>query len=338
MAKFLVLCLLAGQAFATHNDNVLDYVFNSGIKGDHNEMCWERCFQVEDTETERFREIYDDFYRMGMEARRLKNMFGVNATALMLDTTLAQFHATGLNLDLEDQADEIWMFQKNLAAIIAILTGADNDHNPFFLYQFNEEAATTCDGFQCLDACEVDLLLTDEMDGIQTEMTSHKHGNVEAACGMAKRHMTTAVCDATIKNEMAIAILNSDVHFEHNIDSESDEHSSSSSSSSSSESWEHGQGPCYAHFDTRYAVGTHAAGWDEIKKFSSSAAHGFYVHDNEYTMKAAATLRACLSTRCCPTGSTYTWWDQTKNAGECFITTSHFGETQTDYDEHLGED
>ena len=76
---------------------------------------------------------------------------------------------------------------------------------------------------------------------------------------------------------MAIAILNSDVHFEHNIDSESDEHSSSSSSSSSSESWEHGQGPCYAHFDTRYAVGTHAAGWDEIKKFSSSAAHGFYV-------------------------------------------------------------
>jgi hypothetical protein len=50
--------------------------------------------------------------------------------------------AIALNLDLEDQADEIWMFQKNLAAIIAMLTGADNDHNPFFLYQFNENAAT----------------------------------------------------------------------------------------------------------------------------------------------------------------------------------------------------
>ena len=49
------------------------------------------------------------------------------------------------------------------------------------------------------------------------------------------------------------------------------------SSSSSSESWEHGQAPCYAHFDTRYAVGTHAAGWNEIKKFSSRAARGFYV-------------------------------------------------------------
>ena len=36
-------------------------------------------------------------------------------------------------------------------------------------------------------------------------------------------------------------------------------------------------GPCYAHFNTRYAIGTHAAGWDEIEEFSTSAAHGFYV-------------------------------------------------------------
>ena len=46
-----------------------------------------------------------------------------------------------MNLDLEDQAEEIWMFQKNIAAIIAMLTGADNDHNPFYLYQFNENDA-----------------------------------------------------------------------------------------------------------------------------------------------------------------------------------------------------
>ena len=32
MAKFLVLCLLAGQAFAAHNDMVLDIPFNSGLK------------------------------------------------------------------------------------------------------------------------------------------------------------------------------------------------------------------------------------------------------------------------------------------------------------------
>ena len=49
---------------------------------------------------------------------------------------------------------------------------------------------------------------------MQTGLTSHHDGNVEAACGMAKRHLTTSVCDATIKNEMAIAILNSDVDFD----------------------------------------------------------------------------------------------------------------------------
>merc|ERR1739848_28652 len=52
------------------------------------EMCWESCFHVEDTDDERFREVYDDFYRMGMEARRLKNMYAVNGTALFLDSTL----------------------------------------------------------------------------------------------------------------------------------------------------------------------------------------------------------------------------------------------------------
>ena len=45
------------------------------------------------------------------------------------------------SLDYEDEADTIWTFQKNLAAIIAFLTGADNNHNPYFLYQFNEKDA-----------------------------------------------------------------------------------------------------------------------------------------------------------------------------------------------------
>ena len=39
--------------------------------------------------TEYFREVYDDFYKMGMEARRLKNMYGVNGTAILLDSTLS---------------------------------------------------------------------------------------------------------------------------------------------------------------------------------------------------------------------------------------------------------
>jgi hypothetical protein len=53
------------------------------ITNSHNEVCWERCFQVEDTDEERFREVYDDLYRMGMEARRLKNLYGVNGMAII---------------------------------------------------------------------------------------------------------------------------------------------------------------------------------------------------------------------------------------------------------------
>ena len=53
-------------------------------------------------------------------------------------------------------------------------------------------------------------------------------------------------------------------------------------------------------------------------------------------MRAAATLRKCLSTRCCPT--TATFWNQAIEAGQCYITTNHFGELETDFDDHAGED
>jgi len=299
------------------------------------EQCWESCFKVEDEPEERFREVYDDFYRMAMEARRLKNMYAVNGTALFLDSTLASFHATAT--DQEDQAAEIWSFQRNLAAITALLTGVDNSSNPFFVYQFNEEKAYTCEEFQCLNACEVEKILEDDLDDIQTGANSHKDGNVEAACGMAKRYMQSATCDATVANEMAISFLNSDILHHHHL--ESSESSSSSSSSSSSESWEHGQAPCYAHFDTRYAIGTHAAGWDEIKKFNSDGARGFYVHDNEYTMKAASVLRECIRVACCPTDTAaLTWWNTAISGMVCKITDSPYGETDVDYDDHDADD
>ena len=108
--------------------------------------------------------------------------------------------------------------------------------------------------------------------------------------------MESATCASTSKNEMAIAILNSDIYSR--LRHDTNHHSSSSSSSSSSSEETLGYiffsslftffefiqslfldtpGPCFAHFTTRYAIGTHAAGWDEIEEFSSSAAHGFYV-------------------------------------------------------------
>jgi len=101
----------------------------------------------------------------------------------------------------------------------------------------------------------------------------------------------------------------------------------------------HMPGPCYAHFNTRYAIGTHAAGWDEIEEFSTSAAHGFYIHDNEYTMAAAQELRNCISFRCCPTQvgdppAAVTWWNPTIAGTSCKVTTGKYGATDAAFANH----
>jgi len=336
---FTQLCFLAVLVSA-HEEKELDIPYDSSTSTLQNdEVCWERCFQVEDTEYERFREVYDDFYRMGMEARRLKNIFGVNGTALLLDSSLAQFHATATNLDAEDTAAYLWDFQKNIASIVTFLTGADDDHNPFYLEQFNEDSAYTCDDFTCLQACQVDQIIhggpagsttvnDTEIEPLQTGETSHRDGNVEAACAQAKRYMESATCASTSKNEMAIAILNSDIYSRLRHDTNHHSSSSSSSSSSSEETLDT-PGPCFAHFTTRYAIGTHAAGWDEIEEFSSSAAHGFYIHDNEYTMAAARELRNCISTRCCST--TYL---TALTATSCKMTNGKYGQTDVEFAGH----
>ena len=75
-----------------------------------------------------------------------------------------------------------------------------------------------------MDACEVDKIINggppgsalpagdDELENIQTNGTSHRRGNVEAACAQAKRYMEgTTGCGAVVKNEMAIGFFNSDI-------------------------------------------------------------------------------------------------------------------------------
>ena len=41
----------------------------------------------------------------------------------------------------ESTADEIWEFQKNLAAITTMVMGSDDEHNPLYLMQFDENGA-----------------------------------------------------------------------------------------------------------------------------------------------------------------------------------------------------
>ena len=39
-----------------------------------------------------YKPAYFEFYEMGMEARRLKNMRSVNGTVMLIDSTLSEWH------------------------------------------------------------------------------------------------------------------------------------------------------------------------------------------------------------------------------------------------------
>ena len=44
---------------------------------------------------------YFDFYEMGMEAWRLKNMRGVNGTVILLDSTVDKWHDNNTNPNIQ---------------------------------------------------------------------------------------------------------------------------------------------------------------------------------------------------------------------------------------------
>jgi hypothetical protein len=61
------------------------------------------------------------------------------------------------------------------------------------------------------------------------------------------------------------------------------------------------------------------------------------MHDNPFTMLAAATLEDCINTRCCPTKITevaVTWWDTDITGNVCKQAQGNFGETISDYEGH----
>jgi len=298
---------------------------NMGFNGEF-ETCWESCFQVidEDASTKMYRQAYHEFYEMGAEARRLKNMRSVNGTTLLLDSTLSQWHdpATNLNLEEHEKGANIWKFQRNLASITAMFICNGEDHNPMSIVQFNEDAAWTCDTHTCLSSCMAVDILQDDTDKylypLQMNATSHKDANMEPACrlGYTNLHTDAAgriTCTRTeIDREMAIAVVNSD--FDSHVH-ESDE-------------WDDFS-PCDEHFDTRYIIGTHAADYHELRDWSSLDARPNYIKDSAYTMEAAEHLVTCMKSACCKFPPYITDVSTT-----CVKSTDHWGENSVPFTDH----
>jgi len=281
--------------------------------GNEFEVCWERCYQMidEDAMLKKYRPAFFEFYDMGMEARRLKNMRSVNGTAFLIDSTLSQWHDEATNLDLKEyeKSANIWKFQMNLATITTIMAANDNQRNPLAIVQFNEKSAWTCGQHTCLDMCGAATIFQDPatyLVPIQLNATSWKDSNIEPACRLGYELLhdpSETACTAEIDREMAIALVNSD--FRSNV-KDSDE-------------WDD-YSPCDEHFDTRYAIGTHAADYHELKDWSSLDAHPTYIKDSQYTQEAADILTTCMMERCCPTPTPIT------SSTTCVKSTDHFGE------------
>jgi len=292
---------------------------------DEFETCWERCFSEIDEHgaTQIYREAYHDFYEMGMEARRLKNIWSVNGTSLLLDSTLSQWHdpATNQNLKEHQKGESIWKFQKNLAAITAMFICSDENRNPISIVQFNEHSSWSCDTHTCLSSCMAADILLDtnntHLVPLQMNGTSHKEANLEPACRLGYTLLHTnanfrPTCTWTeVEREMAVAFVNSNVH----------------SHVEKSNEWD-GYSPCDEHFDTRYAIGSHAADFRELRDWSSKDADPKYIKDNQYTMDAAEHLVTCMKSRCC---STPTFSDQ---SFMCVRTMDHFGEVRISFFDH----
>ena len=320
-----------------------------------NETCWERCFQIKDVkDVEQYRLVYKDLYLMGMKARNLKNRYGVNGTAILIDSNLASYHGLS-GLKEEDTKDFLWNFQKKLARVLAFLVEGDNLYNPLYIVQFNEDASYTCSSHHCLDSCEADYAIDYQLDEVQFNEESGQKGHIDAACSISKRSIDASrgTCGADIRNEMAIAVLNSDIRG-------LDEDSSSEEDS--------GYGACRAHFDTRYVVGTNSAKDKAMRKFSSQEFRTHYVstqclkitekdsinifqiHANKFSEAALDTFLSCTRLRCCDLGSPKRqttddtaddyevpiWVAPIVSPGDCKKTTDEYGRMDANFPDHTG--
>ncbi len=143
----------------------------------------------------------------------------------------------------------------------------------------------TCNGHGCLDACQFDEVIFNEMEDVKMTNKSHFDGNTEAACSLSYwsiratsdnngplRSDNLWECHFDARNEMVIVFANSDIH--HRVRRY------------------HEGSPCREHYNNRMVVGTHAASWSNMNSFSSDDAHSIFV------IKFCFSLRWIVSLKC----------------------------------------
>ena len=155
--------------------------------------------------------------------------------------------------------------------------------------------------------------------------------------------MDTAACKDSLQNQLAIAIINSNMFHKHQRKSKK-KHKNIKNNLEFNEYY-----PCATLFSHRMVIGTHIADHENMKQFHSTDAEFFYVSyalfkkvyrvkvslknmlqlfNNELTLEATKKLFNCLEQRCCAGSLPFV------NPGSCEMTNGKVGQIIANFPDH----
>ena len=120
--------------------------------------------------------------------------------------------------------------------------------------------------------CQAMTVFSKDMShfSVQTDFDV-KQGNIEAGCSLIKNYMDTAACKDSLQNQLAIAIINSNMFHKHQRKSKK-KHKNIKNNLEFNEYY-----PCATLFSHRMVIGTHIADHENMRQFHSTDAESFYV-------------------------------------------------------------
>ena len=130
----------------------------------------------------------------------------------------------------------------------------------------------SCTGHQCMTYCQAMTVFSKDLShfSVQTDFDV-KQGNIEAGCSLIKNYMDTAACKDSLQNQLAIAIINSNMFHKHQRKSKK-KHKNIKNNLEFNEYY-----PCATLFSHRMVIGTHIADHENMRQFHSTDAESFYV-------------------------------------------------------------
>jgi hypothetical protein len=252
---------------------------------DYNDVgldCWDVCF-MEASDEQESQEAVEFYYTLVEKLRFMRMYYGVNTTALLVDSSIHSKHFA------EPNHGSVFSFEQALGSLIAYTTPAEETSHPVFIVQFDENQAWYCDTWGCNGRCEgSDTLMFDVEDALEAD--TDERGKIEDACHLAAKAIINEPCGGYDRNPMLVAITNS--KFDDHV----------------MRHHHHKDSSC-KRFRHRMHIGTHFTAYEmekdnRRKRFASTHHNHIMVKDREmpHMKTVLKNLVECMSVECCSTG------------------------------------